>query len=217
MANFSTDADLLKWEPTLCRDLAVPGQRLVSGADGATSGIEFHSDSASFTEQGVAPGHVLQMTSEDGDGPACFEILSVESQTKVLATQVGRTASDSVDLPAGADWVYAIDTFDPQAAEARFELLSRLGLAVDDEGLDLEELVLQPRALRRASVFATLVMIFEGQSGAAQEGRTLAAKAALYRRLYDKEMAKLRVRLDRDGDGWSDDMRSPGSVRLQRG
>lgn len=217
MANFSTDADLLTWEPTLFRDLAVPGQRLASGADGATAGISFTSASADFPAAGVAPGHVLRLVGADGDDLGCFEILSVESQTGLLATQVGRAAGDSVDLPAGSDWVYTLDTFDPQAAETRFELLSRLGLAVDDEGLDLEELLLQPRSLRRASVFGTLLMIFEGQSGAAQEGRNLSAKAALYRRLYDKELSKLRVRLDRDGDGFSDDARSPGSIRLQRG
>ena len=217
MTAFSTDADLLKWEPTLCRDLAVPGQRLAAGADGATAGIELYSSSASFLDAGLRAGHVLQMLTDDGEGPACFEILSVESQTQLLATQVGRTASDSVDLPPGADWVWRIDTFDPQAEEVRFELLSRLGLAVDADGLDLQTIVLQPRSLRRASVFGTLVMIFEGQSGGETEGRTLAAKAALYRRLYDKELAKVRVRLDRDGDGWSDDARSPGSIRLQRG
>ena len=217
MANFSNDADLMKWEPTLFRDLAVPGQRLAAGVDGATSGITFTSASASFVDAGVAPGHVLRIEDSGGDAFGCYEVLSVESATELLATQVGRTAADSVDLPAGTGWVYFLDTFDPQAEEVRFELLSRLGLAVDDDGEDLQDLVLQPRTLRRASVFGTLLMVFEGQSGAAEEGRNLAAKAALYRRLYDKELAKLRVRLDRDADGFADDVRSPGSIRLQRG
>lgn len=216
MPNFSTDSDLLKWEPTLFRDLAVPGQRLASGADGVTAGIAFTSESADFTAAGVAPGHVLRLIDEDGQAYGCWQILSVESATELLATQVGRAAADSVDLPVGQDWAWAIDTFDPQAEEVRFELLARLGLAVGDDGLDLGDLVLQPRSLRRASVFATLIMILEGASGAAQEGRNLAAKAALYRRLYDKELARLRVRLDRDGDGLADDARSPGSIRLER-
>ena len=217
MASFSTDADLLKWEPTLFRDLAVPGQRLASGVDGATSGITLSSASADFVSAGIAPGHVVRLAGDDGESFGGYEVLSVESAAELLATQIGREASDSVDLPAGSGWAYTIDTFDPQAEEVRFELLSRLGLAVDDDGYDLEDLVLQPRSLRRASVFATLVMVFEGASGAAEEGRNLAAKAALYRRLHDKELSKLRVRLDRDGDGWADDARSPGSIRLDRG
>ena len=216
MATFSTDADLLKWEPTLFRDLAVPGQRPASGTDGASSGMSFTSASAGFVEAGIEAGHVLRLVSDSGQESGCYEILSVVSQTELLATRVGRT-DDPVDLPGGAAWCYTIDTFDPQAEEVRFELLSRLGLAVDDDGLDLEEAVLAPRTLRRASVFGCLVMIIEGQSGSGPEGRNLAAKAALYRRLYDKELAKVRVKLDRDGDGYVDDMRSPGSIRLQRG
>ena len=217
MANFSTDADLLKWEPTLFRDLAVGGQRLASGLDGTTSGITLTSASAAFLDARVTPGHVLRLVGQENDECGCYEILSVESQTELLATQVGRAASDSVDLPTGSDWVYCIDTFDPQAEEVRFELLTRLGLSTDEQGLEQEELVLQRRQLRRASVFATLLMVFEGQSGSSQEGRNLAAKAALYRQLYEKELAKIRVNLDRDGDGLPDDMRAPGSIRLQRG
>ena len=216
MPNFSTDADLLKWEPALFRDLFVPGQRLAAGADGVTAGLAFSSESADFLAAGVAPGHVLRLVDEDGQAYGCWQILSVESSGELLATQVGRAAADSVDLPAGAQWSWTIDTFDPQAEEARFELLSRLGLAAGDDGADLGDRVLQPRSLRRASVFATLTMIFEGASGAAEEGRNLAAKAALYRRLYDKELARLRVRLDHDGDGLGDDARTPGAIRLER-
>ena len=215
MPNFSTDSDLLKWEPSLFRDLSVPGQRLASGTDGTTAGLAFTSESADFPAAGVAPGHVLRLVDEDGQACGCWQVLSVESATELLATQVGRTA-DSVDLPTGHDWAWTIDTFDPQAEEVRFELLTRLGLAVGDDGQDLADHVFQPRSLRRASVFATLIMILEGASGAAQEGRNLAAKAALYRRLYDKELTRLRIRLDRDHDGRADDARSPASIRLER-
>jgi hypothetical protein len=216
MAKFSTDADLLKWEPTLFRDLAVPGQRPACGTDGASSGLSFTSASASFVDAGIEAGHVLRLVAGSGQEFGCYEILSVESQAVLLATQVGRT-DDPVDLPTGTSWCYTIDTFDPQAEEVRFELLTRLGLAVDDDGEDLETVVLVRRTLRRASVFGCLVMILEGQSGSGPEGRNLAAKAALYRRLYDKELSKVRVKLDRDGDGYVDDMRAPGSIRLQRG
>jgi hypothetical protein len=216
MAKFSTDADLVTWEPTLMADLAVPGQRLCSGSDGATSGLSLTSARARFADAAVAPGHVVRLVTAEGDDAGCYRVLSVVSQTEMLATAIGRT-DDPVDLPSGTAWRYAIDTFDPQAEEVGFELLSRLGLAVDEEGADQAALVLEPRSLRRASVFACLAMIFEGASGTGPEGRNLAAKAALYRRLYDKELSTLRVRLDRDGDGRGDDLRAPGSIRLQRG
>ena len=216
MARFSTDADLVTWEPTLMAELAAPAQRLCSGSDGATSGLSLTSVTSHFGDAGIEPGHVVRLVTAEGDDAGCHRVLSVASQTELLATQIGR-ADDPVDLPSGAAWRFTIDTFDPQAEEVRFELLARLGLAVDEDGGDGEALVLEPRVLRRASVFACLAMIFEGASGSAPEGRNLAAKAALYRRLYDKELSTLRVRLDRDGDGRGDDLRAPGSIRLQRG
>ena len=88
MANFSNDADLMKWEPTLFRDLAVPGQRLAAGVDGATSGITFTSASASFVDAGVAPGHVLRIEDSGGDAFGCYEVLSVESATELLLSLI---------------------------------------------------------------------------------------------------------------------------------
>jgi hypothetical protein len=216
MTNFSTDADLVKWEPTLFRDLASPGQRLACGSDGATAGLTLTSASGYFLDARVAPGHVVRLVAADGVDLGCYEVLSVESQTALLATDVDRCADDSVDLPVGSPWTYTIDTFGAQAGEVRFELLARLGLESDRRGRDEEAWILDRRVLRRASVFATLAMIFEGQSGGNQEGLTLSAKAALYRGLYEKELAKIRVRLDRNGDGLADDMRAPGSARLSR-
>ncbi|MBN2583383.1 MAG: hypothetical protein JXL80_09960 [Planctomycetes bacterium] len=216
MAKFSTDADLLKWEPTLMADLAVPGQRLSGGSDGVSNGLSFTSATGTFLDAGVEAGHVVRLATSDGEDYGCWQIISVESQTALLATQVGR-ADNPVDMVSGTAWRFSIDTFDPQAEEVRFELLTRLGLAVDVDGADLEEAVLERRSLRRASVFGCLAMIFEGASGTSPEGRNLAAKAALYRGLYDKELSKLRVKLDRDGDGFVDDMRAPGSIRMQRG
>jgi hypothetical protein len=213
MTNFATDADLVRWEPALLRDLAIPGQRLAAGLDGATSGLQFTSAGAHLVAAGVAPGHVLRLADADGDECGGYEVLSVEAETSLLATHVGRTVADAVDLPAGTGWVWTIDTFDPQAAEARLELLARLGLDTDAVG---EAQICDRRELRRAGVFATLVMIFEGQAAAGPEGRNLAAKAALYRRLYDRELSKLRVRLDRDGDGVADDVRAASCVRLER-
>jgi hypothetical protein len=216
MANFSTDADLVKWEPTLFRDLAGPGRRLACGSDGATAGLTLTSASGYFLDGRVAPGHVVRLVAADGADFGGYEVLSVESQTALLATEVGRDAEDSVDLPIGSPWSYSVDTFDAQAEEVRFELLSRLGLECDRRRQDQEAWVLDRRVLRRASVFATLAMIFEGQSGGNEEGLTLSAKAKLYRGLYEKELAKIRVRLDRNGDGLADDMRAPGSARLSR-
>ena len=219
MNTYSTDADLAKWEPALFRDLTIPGQRLCRGDDGSTLALAFSSPAGRFLACGLKPGHVLRLWSpQQGDREAgVFEILSVESQTQLLATQVGMAAAESpVELPAGQDWAYAVDSFQVQAEEVAFALLERLGISTEQTAA-VATAVLSPRVLRRASVFGVLAMVHQAAAGIGAESGNLAAKAALYRDMHERELAKLRVTLDRDGDGLGDEVRLPGSVRLRRG
>lgn len=175
--NYSTDADLIKWEPSLFRDLK--GKRLAAGCDGDTEGISFVSLGAHFQDVGIRPGHVIQILGSQGEAEGCFQVLSLQSQTELLATSCGWGVP--VDLPSGEGWVYAIDTFDDVAHVAKAEVDLDLCLDADSK-----------RDRRRASIFYTLAWVFEEHAGADERGRNMAAKAALYRRLYAKEIQKLQ-------------------------
>lgn len=216
MANFSTDTDILRWEPNLMRDLAPADQMLIAGSDAATSGITLTSASAKFASRNIQPGHVIHLT--DGDAiDGCYQVLSVESETQLLATLLCATAEDTIDLPGGTNLAYTIHTFDPQAAEAAEALLVRFGLETDSTGLNnLEKWISYRRALTSASVFGTLAIVYRSQAAGDETMSAFARKSDLYAKLYEDELVRARLRLDRNSDGLIDKTVTHGSVRLQR-
>jgi hypothetical protein len=218
MANFSTDADLLKWEPALFREIALEHQCLTRG-EGASSLIyQVTAPGAAFVAARVRPGHVVHLANPDQGVDGYYEVMSVEGETELLATLVGSPVDEWVPLPTATDLDFAIHTFDPQHEEARWALLARFGLEMDasDGAKDLERWILEHRSLRRASVALVLATVFRGQAAGGLADGALARKAEHYARLYEDEVAKVRLAVDRDADGRPDDVRSLGSHRLRR-
>ncbi len=218
MTNFSTDADLLKWEPALLREIVLDHQCLTRG-DGATSQtFTVTAADGQFVTSQVRPGHVVHLSNPDQGVDGCYEVLSVESETELMAAVVGSSGDDAVPLPSATDLGFRIQTFDPQHEEARFALLARFGLEADaaDPASDLADWIAQRRALRRASVALVLATLYRGQAAGSLTESGLAAKADHYARLYEDEVAKARLVLDRDADGRADDVRSLSSHRLRR-
>ena len=218
MATFSTDADLLKWEPMLARDMALDHQCLQRGTGATSQGFLVTATGAHFMASHVRPGHAIHLGSAGQAVDGFFEVLSVESETQLMAGMIGARGDESVPLPAGTGLDFAIHTFDPQHEEARGVLLARFGLDVDaaDPAADLQRWIAQCRCLRRASVAWVLTTIFRGQAADGPEAAGFARKADQYARLFEDEVAKVRLPLDRDGDGRPDTVQGRGSLRLRR-
>jgi hypothetical protein len=218
MTNFSTDSDLLKWEPALLREIVVEHQCLTHGLGATSSGLTVTAAAGRFEASQVRPGHVIALVNADQGVDGLYEILSVEGETTLTASVVGARAGEWVPLPTATDLEFAIRTFDPQHEEARWALLARFGLETDaaDPAADLERWIAQKRALGRASVALVLATIYRGQATAGPEASGLARKAEHYARLYEDEVGRARVALDRDGDGRVDDVRGLASHRLRR-
>lgn len=216
MTNFSSDADLLKWEPALFREFVLDHQTLTQGDGASASGYEVNAN-GQFTTCGARPGHVIHLRNPEQGVDGYYEVLSVEGASVLMAAVVGTGPPDWVPLPSATDLEFAIRTFDPQHEEARWALLERFGLAMDAASpqADLERWILQQRALRRASVALVLATLYRGQ-GSGEPGSGLGRKAEHYARLYEDEAAKVRLHLDRDADGRPDDTQGPGSFRLRR-
>ncbi len=215
MPAFSTDADLLKWEPALMREVVLEGQELTRGTGATTSGLEVTAD-GQFLTRGVRPGHVIHLANPDEGLDGFWEVVSVETEGLLVATVVGRPPDDLVPLPAAADLDFAVQTFDPQHEEARWAILARFGLEMDaaDPASDLERWVVGERVFRRTSVAWVLATLYRGQAAGGDVG--LGRKADHYADLYERELAKARVHLDRSGDGLPDDLRTQASFRLRR-
>ena len=218
MTNFSTDADLLKWEPALLREIVLDHQCLARGAGAESSQFSVTAEDATFASCQVRPGHVIHLSNAEQGVDGYYEVLSVEGETELLAGLVGSQSDAGVPLPPATDLAFDIHTFDPQHEEARFALLSRFGLETDADNLsaDLERWIAQRRTFRRASVALVLATVYRGQATGGPEAGGLARKAEHYARLYEDEVAKVRLVLDRNGDGRPDDVRTLSSHRLRR-
>ena len=218
MANFSTDADLLKWEPALLREIVLDHQCLARGSGATSQTFSVVAEGATFKTAKVCAGHIIHLRNDEQGIDGYYEVLSAESETEVLAGLLGGRGDEWVPLPAGTDLAFDIHTFDPQHEEARFALLARFGLETDDADIaaDLERWIFQRRTFRRASVALVLAMLYRGQSTSGPDAAGMARKADHYARMYEDEVTKARVILDRDGDGRPDDVRTLSSHRLRR-
>ncbi len=218
MTNFSTDADLLKWEPALFREMALEHQCLACGSGATSAGYQVTAPGAQFVSAHVRPGHVIHLAAAGQGVDGYYEVMSVEGETELLATVVGSPVGEWVPLPTATGLEFSIHTFDPQHEEARWALLARFGLEMDaaDAAQNLERWILEHRSLRRASVTLVLATVLRGQAAGLPEDAGLARKAEHYARLYEDEVAKVRLHVDRDADGRPDDIRSLGSHRLWR-
>lgn len=218
MAKFSTDVDLLKWEPVVFRDLALASQTLCEGADGVTSGTTFTSASGAFTSKGIAAGHVIYLSDSSNSIDGCYEVVSVDSATQLTVSIVRQTTEDSaIGLPSGSDLSYRISTLDPQAEEVAYGLLQYFGIKVsgDDEEITASD-ILNSRSLRQASVFAVLSAVFAGSACGENDPAGYWQKSLRYQKLYQTARIKARLEIDTDADNIAEHYRIGGTVRLRR-
>jgi len=218
MTHFSTDADLLKWEPALMREIVLDHQCLTQGDGASSQTFSVVATGGLFVTSKVRAGHVVHLRNADQGVDGYYEVLSVESETELMAGLVGGRGDEWVPLPTATDLEFHIQTFDPQHEEARWALLARFRLETDasNQSGDLARWIAEHRSLRRPSVALVLATLYRGQAAGGPEASGLARKAEHYARMYEDEVAKARLVLDRDADGLPDDVRTLASHRLRR-
>lgn len=212
---FATDRDLLVLEPLLFRDLAWAGQTLVSGtATVVGSALEFDGDRA-LDLQGVGPGCVATV-----DGVSC-EVVALVGATELLVSVPRAAPGDppAAPPPAVSRPAY-IATFRPQLAWAHRAVLHMAGVAPAGEGAPgqpEEGAIRNGEDLRRLEALVAAGLIYATVAAGGPADAPHAQRAALYARRAAAERARLRVHLDRDGDGVADEVRALGAPRMTRG
>ena len=105
---FSTDIDLLHWEPNILRDAAFASQTLISGT-GDLSGTTFTLAAGSLATAHVTADQVIVLT---GDISGCYPIVSVDSATQLTLSTLydGLPLCESVAairraLDLGVNWI----------------------------------------------------------------------------------------------------------------
>ncbi len=208
---FASDRDLLVIEPGLFREVLWNGQRLLSGT-GNLSGTTLTLTGGSFTESGIAAGHVVLVDSVP------MEVVSVQSAT-VATVSIVRGYAQSAVVP-GADAtgaVVEVYTFGPQIGIVDRQVLSMVGIDVDDpDGLG-ESAVTNPGALVVLEALGALHLIYASAGAPGRGGEAYLERAKVFQQRFSMQRGHVTAMIDLDGDGIAETRRNPNSFLLSRG
>jgi hypothetical protein len=217
MVSFSSDADILKYEPALFGELHLAWQVLAAGTDGELSGTTFTANGADFVGAQVSAGGVINLRSADGVLDGAYEIVSVDSATQ-LTISVIRPDSDSAAVaPPSADQItYQVSTFAPQANEVGFQLTEYFGIkpGSPESSYEVED-ILDKEVLKRASVFAIIAGVYAMLASKAGD-ENFWKKSSHYQQLFEKARERCRVSIDAGSDGVADVTKGGGAIKLAR-
>ncbi|MBN2138410.1 MAG: hypothetical protein JW720_11445 [Sedimentisphaerales bacterium] len=217
MVGFSSDADILKYEPALFGELHLPWQVICSGDGGELAGTTFTDSAGNFTGAGVSSGGTIYLRSADGSVDGVYEIVSVDSAAELTVSVLRCDCADeAIAPPSGSDVSYRISTLAPQAGEAGFELTEYFGVRPGSPASDISvEDVLDTQALRRASVFAVIARVYAMLAGRGED-EIFWKKSLHYQKLFERARERCRFSVDSGGDGTADVTMVAASGKLVR-
>ena len=205
MISFSSDVDILKYEPILFGELNLPWQVLTAGTGGTLSGTTFTASGIDFIAAQVSAGGVAYLQSADGSLDGAYEIVSVDSATQLSISVIRSNSTDPAVAPASAtDISYRISTFGPQTNEVGFQLTEYFGISPGNPASDIDvEDVLDTRVLKQASVFAVLSSVYAMLASKAKD-ENFWRKSLYYQKLFAKARGRCRLCIDTGSDGLAD-------------
>jgi len=217
MVRFSSDIDILKYEPVLFGELHWPSQVLTRGTGAALSGTTLTDGAGDFLGTGVEAGGVVHLKSADGALDGSYEIVSVDSATELTVSVLRANSDESPIAPAQAtDISYRVNTFASQATEAAFQLTEYFGIQPGDPTSEITvDHIFDTEGLRRASTLAVVSLIYatwahrSGSDGHWQ-------KSLHYRRQFEKARQRCHLAIDLGADGTVEMVRVGGAIKLVR-
>ena len=210
--NFSTDRDLLFYEPTLFNDLPWVSQQRLSVTDGQVAGTTLTSVGADFEAAQVDTGSVLLVNKTP------VEVIA-RIDTMTLTVSLPRTRTTDAAIPPGDASSASViaRTFAPQAELVCASLLRMLGLDRDDPDQPLDaDAVVSLSAMARLETLGTLERVYSSAAALTGDNDALLFKAAAYRRHFLEAATRCPVQIDTTGDGLPDEKRYLGVSRLTR-
>jgi hypothetical protein len=217
MVRFSSDVDILKFEPVLFSELHLASQVLTQGTAAELSGTTLTDGAADFNGTGVEAGGVVRLKSVDGTLDGSYEIVSVDSGTQLTVSVLrADTADGPIAPPAASDISYRVSTFAAQAVEAAFQLTEYFGIRPGNPTSNITvDNIIDTEGLRRASTYAIISAIYATWANRiASEGHW--QKSLHYKQLFEKARQRCRLSIDLDTDGNADIARVGGAIRLLR-
>lgn len=210
--NFSTDRDLLMYEPTLFNDVPWVSQQRLSVSDGEVSGTALLSAEADFETSQVDAGMIALI-----DGVPVEVIERLDESTLTVSLPRARTTDTALAPGDGSSKSVIVRTFSPQAGLVCDALLRMLGLDGDDPDQPLgADAVVSLSLMARLETLGTLERVYSSAAALSGENDMLLFKAAAYRRRLLEAASRSAVQVDTNGDGLPDEKRYLGLSRLTR-
>jgi hypothetical protein len=210
--NFSTDRDLLIYEPTLFQDVPWASQERAHVTDAVTSGTTLTSVNGDFASAAVGVGHVVMIDQTP------YEVISRLSSTELKISRLrARLTDEALPVPPGSEQVAIVRTFEPQAAMLHEQLLHLLGLESERGSARVtEQAIISVSVMARLEALGTLERVFSGAAAMTGDNEALHRKATEYREQFAHALRRATILLDVDGDGRVDQRRSFSDPRLTR-
>jgi len=213
---FALDRDLLVLEPTLFRDVAWVGQRLLA-APGSVSASVLTITGGDFNAAGVEPGCVVMYDALP------LEVTAVTAGNRATVSLLrADVAGPTVPPPELGSRPIVAASFRPQLSLMHAQVLRLLGIepgvpATPGGGSVTEARIVNPRGLWLVEALGALNLIYSAAAALTGAGSPLAERAELYRRLFGEERRLVSARVDTDGDGVADATRRMNVGLLRRG
>lgn len=210
--NFSTDRDLLLYEPTLFNDVPWVSQQRLSVTDGDIVGTTLMSAQADFESAQVDTGSVVLVNKLP------LEVIA-RQDAMTLTVSLPRTRTTDAAIPPGdvSAGTVVVRTFMPQAELVCGSLLRMLGLDSDDPDLPLDaDAVVSLSLMARLEALGTLERVFSSAAALTGDNDGLLFKAAEYRRRLSEAATRSAVQIDTNGDGLPDEKRYIGLTCFTR-
>ncbi len=210
--NFSTDRDLLLYEPMLFNDVPWVSQQRLRVTDGSVTGTMLTSAEADFEAAQVDTGSVVLI-----DKTPVEVVARVDAIALTVSLPRARVSDTPIPPGDGNSLTAVVRSFAPQAALVCRSLLHMLGLDSDDPDQPLDaEAVTSLSLMARLETLGTLERVFSSAAALTGDNDALLFKAAAYRRRLLEAASRSPVQVDTNGDGLPDEKRYLGMSRLAR-
>lgn len=218
MSVFSTDSDILRYEPALFCDLHFDFQNISEGQDGVVDGCIFSSASGNFEANSVQAGGVICLKNLDESFEGVYEITSVDSAMELSVSVLRQSGdSDSIEVGQMDNLNYRITTFAPQCYEVMYQLTQYFGIrpGKPDAEYGIDD-IYDKDVLRQASTYAVIASAYATLGSCNDDSDQYWKKSLYYQGLFEKARERCRLSIDRGDDGVSDKESIGGSIRLTR-
>ncbi len=218
MNAFSSDVDLMKFEPNVFGSWFLSSQVLCGGDNGIVAGTQFTAAGVDFISSGAAAGGVIWLESTDGAIKGAFEIVSVLDAGH-LTVSVVRPSDEQAATPIGSasGLTWRIISYAAQGYEVLWQISQRLALSPGCSAAEYSvDDIVNADSLRQASVFGILMLIFQAQYEGLDGQDVLDIKGQYYRLRFAEAVARVQVKIDTDNDGDAEQTIRPGVICLVR-